>query len=86
MVNSEGTILYKTAHERGRKHDYEVFKNRHPITPPQVENVLDLGYLGVQNDFPHCKVCMYCHLERKEKEEKVNSQMKKRNTIESILS
>jgi hypothetical protein len=60
MVNSEGTILllHKTAHERGRKHDYEVFKNRHPITPPQVENVLDLGYLGVQNDFPTVKyVC-----------------------------
>ncbi|HEY5630488.1 MAG TPA: transposase family protein [Nitrososphaeraceae archaeon] len=52
MVNSEGLILHKTDHRKGRKHDYDVFKNNHPITPTQVENVLDLGYLGVQNDYP----------------------------------
>ena len=59
MVNSEGTILlHKTRHDRGRIHDYEIFKNKHPTTPLQVENVLDLGYLGVQNDFPTVKsVC-----------------------------
>src|SRR5437868_14354902 len=59
MVNSEGTILlHKTGHDRGRIHDYEIFKNKHPTTPLQVENVLDLGYLGVQNDFPTVKsVC-----------------------------
>ena len=85
MVNSEGTILYKTAHERGRKHDYEVFKNRHPITPPQVENVLDLGYLGVQNDFPHCKVCMYCHLERKGRKSELSNEEKKYNRKHSKL-
>jgi hypothetical protein len=55
MVNSEGTILHKTGHDRGRIHDYEVFKNKHPITPLQVENILDLGYLGVNNDFPTVK-------------------------------
>ena len=59
MVNGEGTILlHKTGHDWGRIHDYEIFKNKHPITPLQVENVLDLGYLGVQNDFPTVKsVC-----------------------------
>ena len=36
-------------------HDYEIFKNIHPITPLQVENVLDLGYMGVKNDFPTVK-------------------------------
>ena len=42
----------------GRIHDYEIFKNKHPITPLQVENVFDLGYMGVQNDFPTVKsVC-----------------------------
>jgi hypothetical protein len=55
-INSEGTILlHKTGHDRGRIHDYEIFKNKHPTTPLQVENVLDLG---VQNDFPIVKsVC-----------------------------
>src|SRR6476660_5002574 len=36
MVNSEGLILHKTDHRKGRIHDYEIFKNKHPITPPQV--------------------------------------------------
>ena len=56
MVNGEGLILHKTEHKKGRKHDYEIFKNNHPITPKQkVENVFDLGYMGVKNDFPTVK-------------------------------
>jgi hypothetical protein len=31
---------------------YSIYKNNHPVTPPQVVNVLDLGYLGVETDFP----------------------------------
>ena len=57
MVNSEGNILlHKTDHDRGRIHDYEIFKNRQPTTPLQVKSVLDLGYVGVQNDFPTTKL------------------------------
>jgi hypothetical protein len=55
MVNSEGMILHKTAHKGGRKHDYDVYKHNHPITPSQVENVVDLGYLGIKKDFPTVK-------------------------------
>ena len=80
MVNGEGTILHKTGHKRGRIHDYEIFKNNHPTTPPQVANVLDLGYMGVQNDFPTVKSI----LPFRKKGRKVNSQMKKKSTIESI--
>src|ERR671930_1642806 len=65
MVNSEGLILHKTEHKKGRKHDYDLYKNNHPITPIQVENVFDLGYLGVQNDFPTVKSVLPV---RKEKE------------------
>ena len=69
-------LLHKTGHERGRKHDYEIFKNKHPTTPLQVANLLDLGYMGVKNDFPTVKyLCL--HLERIGR--KVNSQMKKKN-------
>jgi hypothetical protein len=82
MVNREGTILHKTDHKCRRIHDYEIFKNKYPRTTlPQVENIINLGYIGVQNDFPTVKSVLYCHLERKRK---VNSQMKKRDTIESI--
>ena len=66
MVNSEGTILlHKTGHDRGRIHDYEIFKNKHPITPLQVENILDLGYLGVKDDFPTVKYVLPFKKKRK---------------------
>jgi hypothetical protein len=52
MVNTKGLILHKTQYKKGRKHDYDVYKNNHPITPTQVENLLDLAYLGVENDYP----------------------------------
>lgn len=65
MVNGEGTILHKTGHDRGRIHDYEIFKNKHPITPLQVENVLDLGYMGVKNDFPTVKYVLPFKKKRK---------------------
>lgn len=55
MVNSEGMILHKTAHKGGRKHDYDIYKHSHPITPSQVENVVDLGYLGIKKEFPTVK-------------------------------
>jgi hypothetical protein len=50
MVNTEGMILHRTGHKGGRKHDYDVYKHNHPITPSQVENVVDLGYLGIEKD------------------------------------
>jgi len=74
-------VLHKTGHDRGRIHDYEIFKNKHPTTPLQVENILDLGYLGVKSDFPTVK---YVLPFRKKRKGKVNSQMKKRSTIEGI--
>ena len=52
MVNSEGLSVHKTDHEKGRIHDYNVYKNNHPIAPIQVENVFNLAYVSIQNDFP----------------------------------
>jgi DDE superfamily endonuclease/Helix-turn-helix of DDE superfamily endonuclease len=83
MVNSEGTILHKTGHDRGRIHDYEVFKNKHPITPLQVENILDLGYLGVKNDFPTVKYVL--PLFRKKRKSELSSEEKRHNRKHSKL-
>jgi len=55
MVNGDGLILHKTGHDKGRKHDYALFKDKHPETPPDVEKYVDLGYKGVQKDFPERK-------------------------------
>lgn len=56
IVNKEGKILYKSNHhKKGRKHDYAVYKDEQPQTPSQIENVLDLGYLGCEKDLPTVK-------------------------------
>ncbi len=52
MVNSQGIIIHKTGHKKGHRHDYDIYKKSHPATPKQVVNVFDLGYLGVEKDFP----------------------------------
>ena len=53
MVNIRGYILHKATHKKGRRHDYDVYKKNHPVTPSkQVVNVVDLGYLGVEKDYP----------------------------------
>jgi len=55
MVNKKGVILHKTRHIRGRRHDYDLFKEAHPSVPPEVEIGMDLGYEGVKKDFPSLK-------------------------------
>ena len=83
MVNSEGLILHKTGHDRGRIHDYEIFKNKHPMIPLQVENVFDLGYMGVQNDFPTVKSVLPFRKNRKKSE--LSNEEKKHNRKHSKL-
>ncbi len=51
-VNNRGYILHKVGYKKGRKHDYDVYKKNHPDIPKQVIIVVDLGYLGVETDFP----------------------------------
>ena len=82
MMNGDGTILHKTGHERGRIHDYEIFKNKHPTTPLQVENVLDLGYLGVKDDFPTVK---YVLPVRKKRKSELSDEEKRYNRKHSKL-
>lgn len=52
MVNTQGLVIHKTGHKKGRRHDYDIYKKNHPSTPKQVVNVFDLGYLGVEKDLP----------------------------------
>ena len=51
MVNNRGFILHKLRYKKGHRHDYDIYKENHPITPKKVVNVFDLGYLGVETDF-----------------------------------
>src|SRR3954471_4020102 len=51
MVNNRGFIIHKVGYRKGRRHDYDIYKKNHPVTPKQVINVFDLGYLGIEKDF-----------------------------------
>ena len=90
MVNKRGFIIHKTGYKKGRRHDYDIYKENHPATPKQVVNVFDLGYLGVEKDFQEqlsalpCKKKRNCELSVDEKEyNKIHS--KKRIVIEHTI-
>jgi hypothetical protein len=55
-ANQNGLIIYKTKHRQtGRKHDYNVYKKNHPELPKDVMTMFDLGFLGVETDYPEQK-------------------------------
>ena len=51
MVNHCRFIIHKSNHKKGRRHDYDIYKENHPVTPKEVVNAFDLGYLGVEKDY-----------------------------------
>jgi len=51
-VNGNGLIMQRTNHARGRRHDYGIFKGNPPKLPEGVRPGVDLGYDGIENDFP----------------------------------
>jgi hypothetical protein len=52
MANNRSLIIHKTATKKGGRHDYDIYKENHPTTPKEILNVFDLGYLGVEKDYP----------------------------------
>jgi hypothetical protein len=51
-VNKQGLIVHKSPHSKGSTHDYALYKHSHPKLPSSVERDLDLGYLGIETDYP----------------------------------
>ena len=90
MVNNHGYIVHKLGHKKGRRHDYDIYKKNHPITPKDVVNVFDLGYLGVEKDFPEQQSCLPIrkkrNLELSQEEKEYNqNHSKKRIVIEHTI-
>ena len=55
-ANQKGLLIYKTKRrQRGRRHDYRIYKKNHPDLPKDVMSMYDLGFLGVEKDFPKQK-------------------------------
>jgi DDE superfamily endonuclease/Helix-turn-helix of DDE superfamily endonuclease len=86
MVNKEGKILHKSnQHKKGRKHDYSVYKDEHPITPPQVKNYFDLGYKGIENDFPNLKAVLPVKKKRNIELTKSEKRYNKRHSRQRVI-
>ena len=95
MVNNHGIIIHKLEYKKERKkkrHDYDIYKKNHPITPKQVVNVFDLGYLGVEKDLPEQLLSSLPNRKKKsmelsqEEEKEYNLQhIKKRIVIEHTI-
>lgn len=91
MVNKKGLIIHKTGHDRGRKHDYDVFKNKHPVVPTDVEAIVDLGYQGIEKDYPDMKTRIPRKKpkgkERTKKDRRYNKKLsKERIIVEHVIS
>jgi len=51
-VNLNGEIIHKSMHSPGSHHDYKIYKSKHSILPEELLIFYDLGYVGVEKDFP----------------------------------
>ncbi len=80
-VNNRGYILHKVGYKKGRKHDYDVYKKNHPVIPKEVVNVVDLGYLGIEKDFP--KQLSALPYKKKRNQQELSQEEKDYNTIHS---
>jgi len=72
MVNNHGFIIHKTSHKKGRRHDYDIYKKNHPITPKNIVNVFDLGYLGIEKDYSEQLLSALPH--RKKRNQKLSQE------------
>lgn len=83
-ANQKGLLIYKTKHkQRGRRHDYRIYKKNHPDLPKDVMRMYDLGFLGIEKDFPEQKTLLPikkekgCDLTAEEKEYNRNHSAKR---------
>ena len=51
-INLKGEIIHKPPHSTGRRNDYGILKVKLPVLSEELLVFYDLGYLGVEKDFP----------------------------------
>ena len=52
-INLNGEIIHKPPHSPGRRNDYAILKIKHPVLSEDLMVFYDLGYLGMEKDFPN---------------------------------
>ena len=67
-------------YKKGRRHDYDIYKENQSIPPKEVVNVFDLGYLGMEKYFPEQQSCIPI---RKKRNIELSQEEKEHNIIHS---
>ena len=52
MVNNHGIIIHKVGYKKGSIHEYDIYKENHPVIPKEVVKVVDIGYFCIEKDYP----------------------------------
>jgi len=91
-ANQKGLIIYKTKRrQRGRKHDYKVYKDNRPAEiPKDITGMYDLGFYGIENDYPEQRSSLPIKRKKnqiltKEQEEYNRNHSAKRIVIEHVI-
>ena len=64
-ANQMGLIIHKTKRRQiGKRHDYDIYKRNRPVIPKDVTSAFDLGFLGVEKDYPEQKSSLPVKKER----------------------
>jgi hypothetical protein len=85
-ANKKGLLIYKTKRrQRGRRHDYRIYKKNHPKLPKDVLSMLDLGFLGVEKDFPEQKSSLPIKKEKDHELTEVQKEYNKNHSAKRIV-
>ena len=91
MVNNHGIIIHKVGYKKGSIYDYDIYKENHPVIPKEVVKVVDIGYFGIEKDYPEQLSALpsrkkrnLLHLSQEQKEYNKNH-CKKRIKIEHVI-
>ena len=81
-INLDGIIIHKSIHSPGSHHDYKIYKSKHPTLSERLLQFYDLGYLGIQKDFPkQISILPY----KKKKRKELTTYQKEWNKIQSKI-
>ncbi len=81
-INLKGKIIHKPPHSSGRRNDFAILKTKHPVLPDELMVFYDLGYLGVEKEFPkQTSVLPY----KKKKGKKLTDSQKEWNKLQSKI-
>jgi hypothetical protein len=79
-------LIYKTKHkQRGRRHDYKVYKKNHPKLSKDVLSLYDLGFLGVEKDFPEQRSSLPIKKERDHELTEVQKEYNRNHSARRIV-